>query len=385
MYCKKCGNLVNENTKFCTQCGHNVARDHYDFNNKKIVCFFVCICGLVLIVIGLILYNNQNSNYYFSEETKDNPTEIPTNNNENGNITEKKNPYETSVIYDNSYYGVDINTKEDAIQLIEKDSTTQKKSCPKEMKIIEDRIIKNYGIYAVNLCELDLDFAKEIEKVIDKIYNEYPEARGYITNLTLVNGTMKDSYIAAFMPYFPFAQSNTNNGYPQVNKTQIILNTRYFLNEKNLESSVKNSSSQGWFPKNATKSSPVAHEFGHYLSFIAMMNYYKSKSILIQDENNYKTIVEIMTDFSVGTFSLKMITEAYNNYKNDHKDYKGTFDEFRGSISQYALAKDNNGEYIYDETIAEAFHDCYLNGDNAVDASKYVEKVLKSYVSKIGE
>ena len=55
-----------------------------------------------------------------------------------------------------------------------------------------------------------------------------------------------------------------------------------------------------------------------------------------------------------------------------------TMDEWRGTISKYALAKDNSGNYIYDETIAESFHDVYLNGDNAKDASKYVIKVLKS-------
>ena len=32
---------------------------------------------------------------------------------------------------------------------------------------------------------------------------------------------------------------------------------------------------------------------------------------------------------------------------------------------------------IYDETIAEAFHDVYLNKDNAKDASKYIVSILK--------
>ena len=34
-------------------------------------------------------------------------------------------------------------------------------------------------------------------------------------------------------------------------------------------------------------------------------------------------------------------------------------------------------EIIYDETIAEAFHDVYLNGDNATPASIYIVRVLK--------
>ena len=54
-----------------------------------------------------------------------------------------------------------------------------------------------------------------------------------------------------------------------------------------------------------------------------------------------------------------------------------TLDEWRGTISKYALAKNNRGEYIYDETVAESFHDVYLNKNNASDASKYVVAVLK--------
>ena len=71
-----------------------------------------------------------------------------------------------------------------------------------------------------------------------------------------------------------------------------------------------------------------------------------------------------------------MIQEAYNNYKKD-TNTSLTLDEWRATISSYAVAKDNSGDYIYDETIAEGFHDVYLNGDNAKDASKYVVDVLK--------
>ena len=45
------------------------------------------------------------------------------------------------------------------------------------------------------------------------------------------------------------------------------------------------------------------------------------------------------------------------------------------------MVKNNNGEYIYDETIAEAFHDYYINRDNAKEVSKEIVKVLKKYLS----
>ena len=57
-----------------------------------------------------------------------------------------------------------------------------------------------------------------------------------------------------------------------------------------------------------------------------------------------------------------------------------SYDDFRASISKYAIAKDGTGAYIYDETIAEAFHDYYLNGDNAVLASKLIMEELMTYL-----
>ena len=49
-------------------------------------------------------------------------------------------------------------------------------------------------------------------------------------------------------------------------------------------------------------------------------------------------------------------------------------------LSKYALSKDESGKYIYDETIAEAFHDVYLNDDKASLPSKYIMRILKKYV-----
>ena len=57
---------------------------------------------------------------------------------------------------------------------------------------------------------MDVEFAKELENVIKKIYEEYPGARGYLTNLTLTNLDMSQSgVIALFMPIFTFGTSNT--------------------------------------------------------------------------------------------------------------------------------------------------------------------------------
>lgn len=426
MFCNKCGDPIEPNEKFCNKCGNplnvpqsnfenqnitnpaqnslnnsnigyntqNINNNYQGFqpinaqnsyqenymntpsnkDNKKMIFIGVGIGIGVFLLLFLITHfmGNSSERYYFDTNPNEQNNEIIQT---TGSST-KKGKYGTVIIYDNTYSGVKINKDTDAFALIVKDSVNQKNKCPSDIKKVEDEIIKNYGITAVNLCEMDVDFARELGNVFKKIYNEYPSVRGYITNLTLVNVSMTDNYIAAFMPVFNFATSDTASTYPWVIKTQVLLNTSYFLNKERLEASVTDGSSTGHFPKNSTIYSPVAHELGHYLSFLAMMKNYKLDSILLVDSNNVSTFYNLYDDFSKGNYSLTMIKEAFQKYKKDTNSTLN-LDEWRGTISNYALAKDNSGEYIYDETIAESFHDVYLNGDNASVASKYVVSVLK--------
>ena len=416
MFCPKCGNHVENGTKYCGNCGAFLGEsinyvavyppleqnnginnpDQYPpniipnvkktgvtsswINNNKAV--FIGVGSglglLVVVVLMVVLFGNSKSNYYFSSSGNyDNENET-ANMEKTKNHNSKKGKYQTVIITDNVYNGLKINNDNDAYELIEKDSVSQKSQCPSEIKQVEDEMIKRFNITAVNLCEMDVDFARELENVFEVIYRDYPKARGHITNLTLQNTNMlsESGVIAAFMPVFTFATSDSDSSYPWVIKTQVLLSSQYFLNKSKLEASTKEGSSSGHFPPNSTIYSPVAHELGHYLSFLAMMNYYKLNSILLVNSSSVDTFYKLYSDFGLGNYSLSMIKEAYENYKKDTNSTI-SLDDWRGTISKYALAKDNSGSYIYDETIAEAFHDVYLNNDNAKDASKYIVKVLK--------
>ncbi len=403
MFCSKCGNLLDSDAKFCPKCGNSVniqqpyqnfsnsnqneqniinqpVSSHYSNINKKVDNKKMILIGSVIgigilsiVVLLTMIIQNQKEKYYFDTNSNEYNNEVI----QSTNSSTKKGKYSTAIIYDHTYSGVQISDNNDAFALIVEDSISQKNNCPAEIKEIEEEIISKYGITAVNLCEMDVDFARELENVFKKIYEEYPSVRGYITNLTLVNGSLKENFIAAFMPVFYFATSDSSSTYPWVIKTQILLNTSYFLNQEKLQSSVVEGSNSGHFPKNTTIYSPVAHELGHYLSFLAMMKYYELHSILLVDSNNIRPFYQLYDDFGEGNHSLMMIHEAFDNYKKD-TNTSMSLDEWRGTISNYALAKDNSGNYIYDETIAESFHDVYLNGDNASEASKYIVAVLKA-------
>ena len=222
---------------------------------------------------------------------------------------------------------------------------------------------------------MDEDFTLELKQVVQYIYFNYPTARYYLTNLTLANVDENSSFIAAFMPIFTFSTSNTNTGYPIAVKTQILLNAKYFLNLSKISNSVKYGAKSGYFPPNATRSSTVAHEFGHYLSYVALLNHYNSKKLNFVQASQVATLYDVYDDFNSGEFSRKLLEEAYDTYKKTY-GVNFSFNEFRESISTYAVAKDESGSYIYDETIAEAFHDCYLNGEAAETASKVIMQTL---------
>lgn len=402
MYCNKCGNKVEQNQQYCNKCGSRIFYDaknnineriydpaQYNINdktvnhNRNIIIIIITIVIVLMIVVGMGIYSiklDNKSNYYFNDNSIGESKQTETVQSNTTSTTTTTGKYKTAIITDNVYSGISVKNIEEANKLISQDSVNQKQSnYSKEIIKIENDIIQKYSITAVNLKEMDVDFAKELENVIKNIYTEYPSARGYLTNLTLTNLDMSEAgVIALFRPIFMFGTSNTSSTRPWVIKTQVQLNAKYFLNPERIEATVDTSSKVGHFPKNATKYSPVAHEFGHYLSFIALLNHYNTESIVVVNDNQLQNYYDIFKSFGNGTFSKVMLDEAYENYKKDNGDID--FDEWRGQISGYALAKDDSGQYIYDETIAEAFHDVYLNHNNANKVSKYIVEVLKKYI-----
>ena len=384
MYCDNCGYKNTNNTTYCKQCGRplynnivsnvdpierlkreKIKREKLNKQNRII---YSIVIGFILtsLLMGIIIKSSQNKIHLNSNETST-------------SITTISNTKKTVVETDNTYSNTDINTIEEAINLIKEDSNKQKDSCPNSIKEIENRIINEFNITSVNLCEMSNVLANELYKTLKVVFEMFPSIKGNITNITIGNlDSRKSGVIAFYQPLFPFAQSKNYN---QVYKMRIVLNARYFLNDSLLQESVNQSSLAGYFPKNATISSPLAHELGHYISFYAMRKNNKVDQSLLykKGDSNYYLLVD---KYDSGEFSKQVLDEAYKLYLEENNK-KIDFDEWRETISKYAVIKNEIGNYLYDETIAEAFHDIYLNKDNASLASKYIIKILRNYVEAL--
>lgn len=399
MICNNCRREVTDTTLTkCPYCGSvnlisNVENTSVEQVKEKDYTVIIIVVLLIAVggLVAFMVTSTNNKKFYFDEnqpESNEAVNEVIDVNENKEYVAVSKTGQDgtqtgvgvTRVVFDNQYLEQTILTSKDEVSFfIKLDNDNNKTRCTEEIKEIENRIETNYGVTAVNLCEIDIEFAYEIENIIAHIYNTYPSARDKLTNVTIANVGNNANYMAAFMPMFTFVTSNTSSSYPLGIKTQIILNAKYFLNTSKLESSVTYGSATGYFPPNATRSSTVAHEFGHYLSYIGMMNYYSAEQLTFVRANGSAKLLEVNKDFINGDYSKMVIEQAYSNYVSN---YGGTldFDNFRASISKYAVAKNDKGLYIYDETIAEAYHDIYLNGDNAKLASKLIVEALLTYL-----
>ena len=129
---------------------------------------------------------------------------------------EKTSDGETLVAVENTWKNVSVSTKEEAYELIRKDSETQKQRCRDELGIkyekveqMEKKLEKEYNIIAVNLCEMDIDYLINLEKKIKKVYQEFPMLKNYMTNFSIGNNSYLDpnnqGVIAQFNPANTFA------------------------------------------------------------------------------------------------------------------------------------------------------------------------------------
>ncbi len=75
------------------------------------------------------------------------------------------------------------------------------------------------------------------------------------------------------------------------------------------------------------------------------------------------------------TVNRRTVEQGYQIWQDTYGEL-GTPEEFRASISEYAVGKQTDGGISYGETISEAIADVYLHGEEAANASKAIVSVI---------
>ena len=388
---------------FCEHCGAKLIKPRKSKKGAiKYIVIGVLILIIIFIVIGIINITNKDTVYFSDDDddriaTKNKYDEKKSSSQSNSQSNENSNSsgvssgtsstssnndtgtkkIKTDIEIDHYYY-IDLPNAQAADDLIVKDSEDQKGTTANEIKQIESQIIRNYKVKAVNLGEMDVETARGIAKAFEYIYTNYPAARNMLSNISIGNMSVQQGSVLAYFGPHEFAVSTSStSGYPKSVKTLMCLNSKYFLNPDLLKAAVDTSSNSGHFPKNTNEYATVIHESGHFLTLVATMKKYGLETTHYMDEASMEKYVQVVQDWNANKEPLSIAQEAYENYKKKYND-NISFDEFRASISGYAMAKNSNGDYIYHETIAEAFHDYYINGNNATKASIEIMNVLNS-------
>lgn len=357
-------------------------------DNKKLVrkvlkIFSLIILGIVSVLLLLFLYMRiihfyryANDKYYYDYYDDSNAVRLD----EQDNINNSDN-YSTVIDHTTKYINQNIYSRQFASSLIAKESLKQEDKCNNDLGDIEQQIKRVTDIYGINLCEISMDDANNLLVVLKKIYMNYPFLKGYVTNITIVNDGGVDSYIAAFKPTFTFATSNSENKFPFIIKVQVFLNSSYYLNDDYFKLVIKNAVSSGHFPKDTTKYSLIAHEFGHVITYVLAINYYNSMNTLVVSFDDFSKYASTLREYSDSKFAKIIFDESYINYKGKYGNISE--ENFISNISGYANSYDSNGNIMYNETIAEAFHDYYMHGDEAKKESLEIMNVINKYIKEV--
>ena len=288
--------------------------------------------------------------------------------------------YHTSIIKtNNTYKDIIVNNYDDAIKLIKDDLNKQQWKCGHEIETYkyQSDVEDIAAIPVVSFCDVSDNEAQKLTEVIKKMYSLFPNMSGALTNISITNATTNSEYIARFQPMFQFVNTNNDiNSYNKVNKTQILLNSYYFLNDDIMSNPVSSVVGEDWYVKDATWESTIAHELGHYVSFAAFLRQNGLNNITFVTAENEEKINNAMNKFDSGDFSMSILNQALNNYNSKYNTNLDV-NSFALTISKYAGEKDKKGNLIADETIAEAIHDYYLHGYNCSKSSYEIVSIIK--------
>lgn len=282
----------------------------------------------------------------------------------------------TAIDYSGKIYAYTASKKDARKEIVSYGKEQRKKYDNLKVREIELQMEKEFGIFAVNLGEMDEETAKDVMRAFSYMYETYPCLKGALTNVTLGNPDSFSDGKIAVTECREFVINGEFTVCPFVVKHEIVLFAPSFLQRETLLKKCRDGADSRYWPKNMEISAIVVHELGHQLLNAYAMKAFGFHDIYYITGENQEAYNLYITDSlsSRQTVPKAVLTKAYHAWEQTHagEDYES----FCRSISEYAAAIQKDGGISYTETFAEAITDVYLNKEHAADASKSIQELF---------
>lgn len=244
---------------------------------------------------------------------------------------------------------------------------------------IETKLENDYGILAVNLDGITAETAHQIEQACAFIFDEYPMLKGHVTNLAVRDEiSQSDGTIAIYENYMYITNPDAESLYPFVVQNRILLTKRDFGNPDRLNNLITRNVRSGFWREGTTVSSIIVHELTHgLLDYMICASYGLCDSVYISEENGEAFARCSSEKLAQNQDYVRSLCEdAYRAY-SDKAGTQISFDGFTELISGYAASKQEDGGISYEEIIAEAMTDYYINKDSCHPATQCILDQIK--------
>ena len=399
MYCPKCGKELNDEVKFCSNCGYKIKKDTNEEtkeinigvikeveqnpnfnkkevkikeNNNNIIVISLCTIIILLLIMALLLINNNKKSYLFEEEK-----ELYCN--ENKEICTKEEKEEEIPTYfesmDFTEYDFSVSTsKQDfydsVVGILNTKSEAGHKYCNNPRYVnASNQINNNLNLDYSYLCGIDVNYIDNLILRLNKFY--------YQNN---IKDKIVDAYVVGkggrneYANYTGQTIGSNNNYMAYLRRVHMSINL--FSDYDKLKKTYESDLQAGFHPKNSTPEDIIVHETAHALDFYISAEKYGVDNLVIDDFKKYN---EFYISWANQTYSKEVVLKAVENVNNSYKENGLTpkkEEELKEEISGYANIV-NNGTVMYAETFAEALVDYLSNGNNASPLSIEIYKIVQ--------
>ncbi|MBD5106568.1 MAG: hypothetical protein HDT41_06275 [Lachnospiraceae bacterium] len=249
-------------------------------------------------------------------------------------------------------------------------------------KYLEDA----YKIEAVNLQGIDPETADSIKVACDYMFREYPFLTGFITNITVSNEISDNrDILAKYENFIYITNPNAEQLYPFVIKKQILLNEAEFCNKERMNNLIIRNIKSGFWPEGTSVTSIFIHELTHALIDNLICNKYGlNNHIYITEKNAEAFSNQVSENLSYNqNYAKELCESAYENYVKIY-DSHCSYQDFCFSISEYGYGSQEDGGISYEETIAEAMAEYYIDAEDSSLAGKMIISQIEEEIIKLG-